>query len=77
MKKTKFKILPKVHSFTDAKGVEHKPGDTVDLPESYLGETWLKPVKEEIAPVVPPSEVQPASESIPDVPLAEKKKKAK
>jgi len=40
----KFKILPKVKSFSDAHGNEYHPGDVVDLPISYLGETWLEPV---------------------------------
>ena len=44
--KTKFKILPKVSGFTDAAGVQHLPGEIVDLPESYRGETWLKIVEE-------------------------------
>ena len=41
----KFKILPEVDGFTDAKGVQHKPGDIVDLPPSYDGEAWLERVK--------------------------------
>ena len=41
----KFKILPEVDGFTDAKGVQHKPGDIVDLPPSYDGEKWLERVK--------------------------------
>jgi hypothetical protein len=38
--------LPKVSGFTDAAGVQHLPGDIVDLPKSYKGETWLKIVEE-------------------------------
>ena len=44
----KFRILPKVDGFR-LKGVLHKPGDVVDLPESYEGESWLERVD---APVV-------------------------
>jgi hypothetical protein len=40
----KFRILPKVKSFSDANGNTYYPGDIVDLPVSYLGETWLEPV---------------------------------
>ena len=37
--------MPKVSGFTDAAGVQHLPGEIVELPESYKGETWLKPVE--------------------------------
>ncbi len=40
----KFRILPKTKSFSDAHGNIFYPGDVVDLPVSYLGETWLEPV---------------------------------
>ncbi len=40
----RFRILPKVKSFSDAAGNLHCPGDIVDLPPSYLGENWLEPV---------------------------------
>jgi predicted transcriptional regulator len=46
--KMKFKILPKVHGFTDNDGIKHLPGDIVELPESYLGENWLEPVDEAV-----------------------------
>jgi len=71
----KFKILPKVRSFTDAKGVEHKPGDIVDLPESYKGETWLEPVEKPKKVEVPPTKVEPAAEEKSAAPLPEKKSK--
>jgi hypothetical protein len=41
----KFRILPRV-SGVRLKGVRYAPGDVVDLPESYLGETYLEPVPE-------------------------------
>jgi hypothetical protein len=61
----RFKILPKVSSFTDAAGVEHKPGDVVDLPSSYEGETWLERV--DPAPVVAaaPGKIEPIAASEP------------
>ena len=62
----KFKILPKIHDFTDAQGNRHFPGDIVDLPEIYLGFDWLEPVPEPIltpveVPVAPP-EIAPPKE---------------
>ena len=67
----KFKILPKVDGFRDAKGFLHKPGDIVDLPPSYDGETWLERIKPAKQPKpmrkVKPSEVKP-------VPLGKSKK---
>ncbi len=66
----RFKILPKVTSFTDAAGVEHKPGDIVDLPPSYEGESWLERV--DLAPVVAaapgkiePIEAAPEADAVP------------
>lgn len=58
--KTKFKILPKVSGFTDAAGVQHLPGDIVELPESYRGETWLKIVEEPKKDSTPFAEVEEA-----------------
>jgi len=59
----KFKILPKVRSFSDALGVEHLPGDVVDLPSSYLGESWLDPVDkpENAVPVTKVELIKPAA----------------
>jgi hypothetical protein len=43
----KFKILPKIHDFSDAQGNVYRPGDTVELPEEkYLGLNWLEPIEE-------------------------------
>jgi hypothetical protein len=50
--------LPKVSGFTDATGVQHLPGDIVDLPESYRGETWLKIVEEPKKNPTPFAEVE-------------------
>lgn len=76
--KMKFKILPKVHGFTDAQGIPHLPGEIVDLPISYLGETWLKPVEEKPKVVVPAAKLESAEpEPIaePAAPLETKKKR--
>jgi len=72
----KFKILPKVHGFTDAKGVHHLPGEIVDLPVSYKGETWLEPVEPESKPVIPPAKLE-APESAAAAPLEAPKKSKK
>jgi hypothetical protein len=46
-KELKFKILPKIHDFSDAQGNVYRPGDTVELPEeNYLGLNWLEPIEE-------------------------------
>jgi hypothetical protein len=58
--KTKFKILPKVSGFTDAVGIQHLPGEVVELPESYRGETWLKPVEDKAEVLSPPSSAEAA-----------------
>jgi len=43
----RFKILPKIHDFSDAQGNVYRPGDTVELPEEkYLGLNWLEPIEE-------------------------------
>ncbi len=36
--------MPKVDGFLGPDGVNHKPGDVVDLPERYKGLNWLQPV---------------------------------
>ena len=58
--KTKFKILPKVSGFTDAAGVQHLPGEIVDLPESYRGENWLRIVEEPKRDPTPFAEIEEA-----------------
>jgi len=68
----KFRILPKVNRFTDAKGVRHKPGDIVDLPASYLGESWLEPVEKSKKVKAPAPKLEKASEK--PVPLGKPKK---
>jgi len=37
--------LPKVAVFS-LNNLDYFPGDVVELPESYLGESWLEPVTE-------------------------------
>ena len=48
-----------VHSFTTPDGVAHGPGDIVDLPETYEGETWLERVEKPEKAVAPPSKLEP------------------
>ena len=73
----RFRILPKIHDFSDAKGNVYHPGDTVELPEEqYLGLPWLEPVEEKPikveaeAPspeaIVAPSPSEPAEEAQPE-----------
>jgi hypothetical protein len=77
--KTKFKILPKVSGFTDAAGVQHLPGEIVDLPESYRGETWLKIVEEPKRNPTPVAEIDEAErpEKPAEIRLERKKTKRK
>ena len=55
----------------------HKPGDIVELPESYKGETWLEAVEAEKKPVALPSKVESppevAAETVPGEDVGEKK----
>lgn len=69
----KFRILPKVQSFADAKGNQYKPGDIVELPARYASFNWLEPLKKPKKPKAPPAKVEPASEVKP-VPLGKPKK---
>ncbi len=64
----KFKILPKVHSFSDAQGVAHKPGEVVDLPATYEGETWLERVDPVPVVAAVPGKIEPVA---PVEPVAE------
>jgi len=78
----KFKILPKVHGFTDAKGVHHLPGEIVDLPTSYEGETWLEKVEIEkpkpaMVEVKAEGETKPEAEEPKPSPLEKTEKKGK
>lgn len=73
-----------VHSFMDAAGVRHFPGDVVELPASYLGKAWLEPVEKEAKPVAAASKVEPVPDSAvpeknaePAVPLEKKTRKPK
>jgi hypothetical protein len=69
----KFRILPKVHGFTDARGVHHLPGETVELPPSYEGESWLERVDKPVKVEVPPAKVEPVAEVKSEVPFEAKK----
>jgi hypothetical protein len=70
----KFKILPKVHGFTDAKGMHHLPGEIVDLPPTYDGESWLERVDKPGKVEVPPAKVEPIAEVKTEVPFEQPKK---
>ena len=75
----KFKILPKVHSFSDAHGNKYYPGDIVDLPPSYLGETWLEPV-DQVEVKTPEVKTEPVVKEAPvpfEVPKTQRKVKKK
>jgi hypothetical protein len=75
----KFRILPKVKSFNDAHGNEYYPGDVVDLPVSYLGETWLEPV-DKVDVKKPESRIEPVAEKVVvpfETPKTQKKVKKK
>jgi hypothetical protein len=67
----KFKILPKVRRFCDAEGVRHLPGEVVDLPASYDGESWLERVDPVPVVAAVPGRVEPvaAEQVAPEVPL--------
>ena len=79
----KFKILPKVDGFRDAQDVYHLPGEIVDLPATYEGESWLERVDKPAKVEVPPAKVervlplqgntQEAPEVKPTVPFEAKK----
>jgi hypothetical protein len=64
----KFRILPKVKSFSDANGNTYYPGDIVDLPVSYLGETWLEPV-DKIDVKSPVATAEPLKKEVEPVPF--------
>jgi hypothetical protein len=64
----KFKILPKVKSFSDAHGNTYFPGDVVDLPVSYLGESWLEPV-DKVDVKKPESKTEPIAEKEAPIPF--------
>ena len=73
----KFKILPKVDGFRDAQDVHHLPGEIVDLPATYEGESWLERVDKPSKVGVPPAKVEPIAEVKPEVPLEQPKKSRK
>ena len=59
----KFKILPKVDGFK-IKGIRYLPGDIVDLPPSYDGESFLERVEPEVKPLALPSVVEAPVEPV-------------
>jgi hypothetical protein len=75
--RVKFRILPKVHGFTDTKGVTHLPGEIIDLPATYEGESWLERVDKPAKVEVSPAKVEPIVEVKSEVPLEQPKKSRK
>ena len=76
----KFKLTKgkgSVNRFVDAQDNVHKPGDVIDLPQSFKGEKWLEPVNKTVPkPMVPVKEKEVLRPEMD--PLAEKTmKKAK
>ena len=75
----KFRILPKVKSFSDANGNTYYPCDIVDLSVSYLGESWLEPV-DKVDVKKPESRIEPVAEKVVapfETPKTQKKVKKK
>lgn len=48
-----------VSGFTDEFGVTFRPGDVVDLPQSYIGEAWLECLEAEPLIVAVPGKLEP------------------
>ena len=59
----KFRILSKV-SGVRLKDVRYAPGDIIDLPRSYLGETYLEPLPEPSHASIPLQEKSNASDMV-------------
>jgi hypothetical protein len=70
----RFRILRKVHGFTDAKGLHHLPGEIVDLPACYEGESWLERVDKPTKVEVPSAKVEPVAEVKTEVPFEQPRK---
>ncbi len=62
-----------VNRFTDENGVVHYPGDIVDLPISYKGQTWLEPIDAEVKVIVPAAKVEKIKPETSNIPLSKKK----
>ena len=59
-----------VQEFADANGTVYKPGDIVDLPESYEGEAWLERVDPLPVVAAVPGSFEPISTEIINAPAA-------
>ena len=67
-----------MQEFTDAAGVVYKPGEVVDLPESYEGEAWLERVDPVPVVAAVPGSFEPApAEASAIVPLEASKSRKK
>ncbi len=62
-----------VNRFTDETGIVHYPGDIVDLPISYKGQTWLEPLEAEAKVTVPAAKVEKIKPETSNIPLSKKK----
>ena len=65
--KVKFRVLPKVHGLK-VRGIRYLPGDVVDLPASYEGESWLERVDPVPVVAAAPGVIEPVA--VAEVPMA-------
>jgi len=77
----KFRILPKVDGLRKG-NVQYKPGDVVDLPASYDGESWLERVDPLPVVAAVPGKIEPVKLVEPvavplETPISRKKKARK
>jgi hypothetical protein len=73
----KFRILPKVDGLRKG-NVQYKPGDIVDLPSSYDGESWLERVDPLPVVAAVPGKIEPLNSVEPvavplETPISRKK----
>ena len=70
----KFRILPKVDGLRKG-NVQYKPGDVVDLPASYDGESWLERVDPLPVVAAVPGKIEPVEPiELPlETPMSQKK----
>ena len=73
----KFKLTKgkgSVNRFVNANDVVHKPGDVIDLPQSFKGEKWLEPInKTVLKPMVPVEEKEVLRPEVDPLPEKEAK----
>lgn len=69
--------MPKVNRFRDVRDAVHYPGDIVDLPMNYEGETWLMRVDPLPEVKAPEAKLTPVKTDAAAVPLEAPKKTPK